>query len=105
MAENPSDCRRLRAVFMGTPEFSLGALDALGRTRQKRGAVPVSVISIDDIPEAARAGLTTVHIPRGDMAHLAVRLLADRISGGHREQVCVELPCRLVERESCYWAL
>ena len=29
MAENPSDCRRLRAVFMGTPEFSLGALDAL----------------------------------------------------------------------------
>lgn len=93
------------AVLCASDEVALGALDALGRTRQKRGAVPVSVISIDDIPEAARVGLTTVHIPRGDMAHLAVRLLADRISGGHREQVCVELPCRLVERESCYWAL
>ena len=51
------------AVLCASDEVALGALDALGRTRQKRGAVPVSVISIDDIPEAARAGLTTVHIP------------------------------------------
>lgn len=93
------------AVLCASDEVALGALDALGRRRRQADAVPISVISIDDIPEAARAGLTTVHIPRRDMAHLAVRLLADRIAGGHREQVSVELPCRLVERESCYWAV
>lgn len=89
-------------VLCASDEVALGALDALRHTRKKRGVLPVSVVSIDDIPEARRAGLTTVHIPRGDMAHLAVRLLADRMAGGHREQVSVELPCRLVERDSCY---
>lgn len=89
-------------VLCASDEVALGALDALRHTRKKRGVLPVSVVSIDDIPEARQAGLTTVHIPRGDMAHLAVRLLADRMAGGHREQVSVELPCRLVERDSCY---
>lgn len=92
-------------VLCASDEVALGALDALRHTRKKRGVLPVSVISIDDIPEARRAGLTTVHIPREDMAHLAVRLLADRMAGGHREQVSVELPCRLVERDSCYCVL
>ena len=89
-------------VLCASDEVALGALDTLRHTRKKRGVLPTSVISIDDIPEARRAGLTTVHIPRGDMAHLAVRLLADRMAGGHREPVRVELPCRLVERDSCY---
>lgn len=93
------------AVLCASDEVALGALEAVRHTRKKRGTVPMSVISIDDIPEAKKAGLTTVHIPRGDMTHLAVRLLADRMAGGHREQVSVELPCRLVERDSCYCVL
>lgn len=93
------------AVLCASDEVALGALEAIRHTRKKRGTVPMSVISIDDIPDAKKAGLTTVHIPRGDMTHLAVRLLADRMAGGHREQVSVELPCRLVERDSCYCVL
>lgn len=93
------------AVLCASDEVALGALEAVRHTRKKRGTLPPSIISIDDIPEARRAGLTTVHIPRDDMAHLAVRLLADRMAGGHREQVSVELPCRLVERDSCYCVL
>jgi DNA-binding LacI/PurR family transcriptional regulator len=43
-----------------------------------------------------------VHIPRRDMAHMAVLLLRDRIGGGHRECLRVEFPGRLVERESVW---
>lgn len=90
------------AVLCANDEVALGALQALGRWG--RGRPPVSVISIDDTAQAKRAGLTTVHIPGRDMAHLAVRLLADRFAGGHREYAYVELPCHLVERESCCFA-
>ncbi|MCD8332330.1 MAG: LacI family transcriptional regulator [Oscillospiraceae bacterium] len=90
------------AALCANDEVALGALQAL--RRQGGGEPPVSVISIDDTAQARQAGLTTVHIPGRDMAHLAVLLLSDRFRGGHRECVHVELPCRLVERESCFFA-
>ncbi len=89
------------AALCANDEVALGALRAI---RRRGGETPISVVSIDDTAEARRAGLTTVHIPGRDMAHLAVRLLVDRFQGGHREYVHVELPCRLVERESCFFA-
>ena len=46
--------------------------------------------------------LTTVRIPREDMAHMAVALLKDRMAGGHRECLRVELPCRIMYRESVW---
>ncbi|MCD8005329.1 MAG: LacI family transcriptional regulator [Oscillospiraceae bacterium] len=90
------------AALCANDEVALGALRAVGRRRGD--GPPISVISIDDTAEARRAGLTTVHIPGRDMAHLAAGLLADRFRGGHREYVHIELPCRLVERESCFFA-
>lgn len=44
--------------------------------------------------------LTTVHIPKEDMAHLAILTLRDRLEGGHRECLRLELPCHLMVRES-----
>ncbi len=44
--------------------------------------------------------LTTIQIPKGDMAHFAVLSLIDRLQGGHRACVRMELPCHLMVRES-----
>ena len=45
--------------------------------------------------------LTTINIPKREMAHHAVLLLLDRIAGGHRENVRIEMQGRLIVRESC----
>lgn len=89
------------AVLCANDETALGALAAMKKEYSRE--LPVSIISIDDIAAAAPAHLTTIHIPGQDMAHLAVALLADRIRKGHREFVRMELPCRLVERDTCFF--
>ncbi len=92
---------RPTAVFCANDSTALGVLDAL-RTHRKKGYVP-SIISIDNIREAETTTpmLTTINIPKREMAHHAVSLLLDRIAGGHRENVRIEMQGRLVVRESC----
>ncbi len=91
------------AVFCANDATAIGALEILQKEKKKiRDSI--SVISIDDIEESqnTKPYLTTIHIPREEMAHMAVKLLLDRIDGGHREAVRIGFPCRIVERESCY---
>ncbi len=92
------------AVFCANDATALGVLDCLKKHRNKK-YIP-SIISIDNIREAQQSSpsLTTIDIPKREMAHHAVTLLLDRIRRGHRENVRVELPCRLIERESCSYA-
>ena len=89
------------AVFCANDSTAIGVLNAL-KQHKKRGYLP-SVISIDNIEASAKTSpmLTTINIPKKEMAHLAIRLLLDRKCGFHQETVRMELPCRLVERESC----
>ena len=63
-----------------------------------------TVISIDDIDDAqnTKPYLTTIHIPRQEMAHMAVMLLMDRISKGHKDVLRIEFSGRLINRDSCY---
>lgn len=72
--------------------------------RHGKSGRKISVISIDDIAESQHTSpfLTTVHIPREEMAHMAVTLLLDRIAKKHSETLRVEFPCRIVNRCSCY---
>jgi DNA-binding LacI/PurR family transcriptional regulator len=83
---------------------ALGFLQAMkdANGRRKKQAYRPAVISIDDIEEAVRCSpmLTTIRIPKGDMAHLAVLTLKDRLQGGHQACVRMELPCHLLVRES-----
>lgn len=90
----------LTAVLCANDITAVGALQAL----QKQKGRKISVISIDNIEEAqtTKPLLTTVHIPREAMAHMAVYILHDRILHGHTEKLRVEFPCRIVERESCF---
>lgn len=94
---------RPTAIFCANDMTALGVLKALA-SRKKKDYIP-SVIGIDNIRESAKTTpmLTTIHIPKKEMAHLALSLLLDRKEGKHSENVRIELPCRLLERESCYY--
>lgn len=96
---------RPSAVFCANDITALGFLTAMKKSngRKKQQAYRPAVISIDDIKEASDISplLTTVRIPKEDMAHLAVLTLSDRLQKGHREPVRLELPCQLMIRESC----
>ena len=89
------------AVFCANDITAAGALRALSEMGRKRPKI--AVISIDniDLAQQTKPLLTTISIPREDMAHMAVNVLLDRMNKGHREHVRVEFPCRLVRRMSC----
>ncbi len=92
---------RPSAIFCANDSTALGVLDAL-KQNKKRGYMP-SIISIDNINDSQKTlpMLTTIDIPKKEMVHLALSLLVDRKDGGHHEYIRAELPCRLIERESC----
>ena len=89
------------AVLCANDITATGALRALKRRRAQKH--PVSVISIDNIEQSQQTVpmLTTVDIPRADMAHMAVKILTDRINKGHIQCLRVEFPCKIIQRESC----
>ncbi len=91
------------AIFCANDSTAMRVL-ALLRAQKKAVRESISVISIDNVEESqeTRPLLTTIQIPRSEMAHMAVTLLLDRISHAHEEAVRIELPCRLVLRDSCY---
>lgn len=101
MNEIISSENRPTAIFCANDCTALGVLKAL-KGNKKRGYIP-SVISIDNIFEAQNTSpmLTTIDIPKKEMAHLVLSLLIDRKKGLHKENVRMELPCKLVIRESC----
>lgn len=101
MQEIMKEPMRPTAIFCANDCTALGVLEAL-RQNRKRGYLP-SVISIDNIAQSRKTTpmLTTIHIPKKEMVHLAVTLLLDRRKGAHEEYLRLELPCRLIERESC----
>ena len=45
--------------------------------------------------------LTTVRLPRDEMGRLAMTILLDRLGGGHKSVVRLELEGKLLVRESC----
>ncbi len=91
------------AVFCANDITAVGVMEELKKEKPP-GKQSISVISIDDIEELCNIEpyLTTIHIPRQEMAHMAVQLLLDRIHRGHCEKVRIEFPCRIVQRDSCY---
>lgn len=94
---------RPTAIFCANDCTAIGVLKSL-RQNKKRGYLP-SVISIDNIQESQKTipMLTTIDIPKEEMAHLALTALLDRWEGRHSEYLRIELPCRLIERESCHY--
>lgn len=92
---------RATAIFFARDILALGAMQALS-TYKWRGYHP-SVISADDITRAryAKPSLTSVNPQKEEMAKLALLLLLDRIQGGHKAAVKLEVESGLVIRGSC----
>ena len=63
----------------------------------------VSIIGINDMETVCYLDpmLTTIHVPLEEMGHLGVKLLIDRIEGGHTSSIKVDVPFTLIQRESC----
>lgn len=90
------------AYFCANDITAIGAMRAL----QEAGmSIPkdVSVISIDDIDTAQYLTpmLTTIHIPVEEMGQMTAKILIDRIEGGHRLPVKMDLPFFVAVRDSC----
>lgn len=90
------------AVFAANDLAAKGVMDAAHRAGM---SVPddLSVVGFDDIPEAAHFSprLTTVAQPIHEMASVATTMLVDLIRGRSLPTPHVELPARLVLRDSC----
>ena len=90
------------AFYCANDILAIGMLKYL--TQNKNWYYHPSVISSDNIVESQYTTpmLTTVSLPKAEMAHLAIQMLIDRISSGHKAAVKAELQCNLVIRQSVY---
>lgn len=92
------------AVFCANDMTAIGFIEAMHgfNLRKRKNTFSPAIVSIDDIEEASLVSpmLTTVHIPKEEMAHMAVLTIRDRIEGGHRICTRTELASHLVVRES-----
>ncbi len=91
------------AVFCANDVTAISVLEVL-KEKKKEIKRPISVISIDNIAqsESTTPFLTTIDIPKEEMAHMAVTLLLDRMRKKHSETVRLEFPCRVINRSSCF---
>jgi len=108
-----SDNKKIKSSDVSAPAFSailcanditaIGVLSAISKLPKKIRET-LSVISIDDITDAGdtKPYLSTVRIPKKEMAHMAIMLINDKIKNLHSENIRIELPPRLVIRDSCY---
>jgi DNA-binding LacI/PurR family transcriptional regulator len=93
---------RPTAIFCANDLVAIGAMKAIHEGGLK---IPeeIAVVGIDDIDLAAyvRPSLSTVRVPKEELGKFAVKILIDRIEGGHDLPVRLDLPFELVVRESC----
>jgi DNA-binding LacI/PurR family transcriptional regulator len=89
------------AVLAAGDSLAVGAVDGLHRCGYR---VPddVSVIGMDDLPQAAfhNPPLTTIHIPMREIGGVALDLLLDSVDGLMTPPQRIELACQIVERQS-----
>lgn len=90
------------AIFASNDVMAMGAMDAI-RNRGLRVPEDISVLGFDDIPQASlvRPALTTVQQPLEKMGRVAAQMLLDLLQNPEKKIERIELPTKLVIRESC----
>lgn len=88
-------------IYCSNDILAIGMLKYMSK-RKSPYYIP-SIVSSDDITEAQYIlpMLTTVSLPKSEMARFALILLLDRIQGGHKAIAQLEMEGKLVIRESC----
>ncbi len=92
---------RPSAIYCANDITAIGMLKCL--QKQKKNTYKPAIIASDDIDEAQQTQpmLTTVRLPRDEMGRLAMTILLDRLGGGHKSVVRLELEGKLMVRSSC----
>ena len=90
------------AVFCANDMVSIGALRAC-RDRNIRVPDDISLIGCNDVENVQYTSpmLSSVHVPLEEMGKMAVRILLDRVDGGHSSKLKVEFPYSIIKRGSC----
>ncbi|MCT4542735.1 MAG: LacI family transcriptional regulator [Vallitalea sp.] len=90
------------AIFCANDLVAIGAMKAVYKNGLK---IPrdISVIGLDDIElsEYVTPSLTTIKVPKEELGKFAVKILIDKIENGHNLPVRVNVPYKLIERDSC----
>ena len=90
------------AIFCGNDIVALGVMRALN---ENGISIPgdVSLVGFDNIDTIAyvKPALTTIAIPTKELGRLAVKVLLDKLETGRDYAVRVNLPFKLIVRESC----
>ena len=88
------------AFYCANDILAIGMLKYLAQS--KKWYYHPSIISSDNIVESQYTTpmLTTVSLPKAEMAHLAIQILTDRMNGGHKAIVKTELQRTLIIRQS-----
>jgi sulfate transport system ATP-binding protein/LacI family transcriptional regulator/LacI family repressor for deo operon, udp, cdd, tsx, nupC, and nupG len=88
------------AIFCANDCLAIGMLRCLAAKRNYQYSP--SIIGCDDIEEAqfTEPMLSSVHVPKEEMGYLAVLLLGDRLTGGHKAASKLELLGHLMQRNS-----
>ena len=88
------------AFYCENDILAIGMLKYLAQS--KKWYYHPSIISSDNIVESQYTTpmLTTVPLPKAEMAHLAIQILTDRMDGGHKAIVKTELQSTLIIRQS-----
>lgn len=88
-------------IYCANDITAIGMLKYLNRLKIKYH-IP-AIIASDDIEEAqnTKPMLTTVRLPKEEMGKFAIYLLLDRIRGGHKGVVRIEVEGKLMIRSSC----
>lgn len=88
-------------IYCANDITAIGMLKCLNK--HKNNYYMPSIIASDDIEAAQNCNpmLTTVGLPKEDMGKFALYLLLDRIRGGHKGVVKMELEGNLIVRSSC----
>ena len=93
-----------RAIVAYNDEMAIGCIKALQRDGWR---VPedVAVTGHDDISLSAYVDvpLTTVHVYKKEIGRLAVKTLVDRIETKRKNPILLEIPGKLIKRDSCGW--
>lgn len=97
-----SSGNNITALFCANDLTAIGAMKA-AKEAGRRIPEDLSVIGIDDIEtcQDTKPMLTTIHIPMEDLGTMTAKVLIDRIETGKRIPMKVELPFRLIRRDSC----
>lgn len=95
---------RPTGIYCSNDIIAIGLLKALKKSKNR--FYDPSIISSDDISESAYTDpmLTTVNVPKTEIARFAVITLLDRINGNHRNAVKLEVDSTLIVRGSCFSA-